>query len=529
VRLIPPIDSGTEVWASGVTYERSRQARGEESGEADIYDRVYTARRPELFFKAPAWRVVTHGEPVAFRADSALNVPEPELALVANAHGEVLGYCVCDDVSSRSIEGENALYLPQAKVYAGSCALSPLIRPAWSLPDLSGERIVLCVLRAGAVAFEGAVGLASMRRDPAELVRYLFASQPFPDGAVLGAEGQGVETALRSFQLTRIALPGMLCGVLDSGLRLAQTLAVRRMLYGEPVSALPVVRARLADAFVDLLISDCCATVAARGVHLVPEQAGVHASAVKYQISGHLLGAMNSLSTVLGANFYLRDGRYGMFQKLLRDLKPAGFGHAARVACLTTVLPQLPVIARRGWAEGTASPAEMFRTDTDPGPLPFERLRLSGRGRDGLLSALSAGMDRASDGGTADGARAADLSGLLDRLRVETEDLRLACAELRPSDVGVDASPRVLGLAARYAALLAASACLNVWLEAGAHGDPSVQDPAWLIAALHRLTPRPGRPAPASIGPVREHLYSQLAERHAAAESFDLSRRALSG
>ena len=188
---LPPVDGDTEVWASGVTYERSRQARGEESDDADIYDRVYDAERPELFFKAPAWRVVTGGEPVAYRADSPLNVPEPELALVVNAHGEVVGYCVCDDMSSRSVEGENALYLPQAKVYAGSCALSALVRPVWDLPDVLSGEITMSVVREGGEAFAGRVALSAMRRDPAVLAAYLLRSQPFPDGAVL-ATGTGI-------------------------------------------------------------------------------------------------------------------------------------------------------------------------------------------------------------------------------------------------------------------------------------------------------------------------------------------------
>ncbi|GAA0975104.1 acyl-CoA dehydrogenase family protein [Nocardiopsis tropica] len=377
--------------------------------------------------------------------------------------------------------------------------------------------------------------IADLRRRPGVGMRGVqlggleFRDCPVPDSAVLGVEGHGIETALRSFQLTRTALPGMLCGVLDSGLRLTQTLAVERMLYGEPVSALPVVRAQLADAFVDLLISDCCATVAARGAHLLPEQMSVHASAVKYQVSGHLLEAMNSLSAVLGASFYLRDGRFGAFQKLLRDLKPAGFGHAARVACLVTMLPQLPVLARRGWAEGPAAPPDVFRPDVELGRLPFERLRLSGKGRDSLLTALATGIDQAADGGTAEGSHADDLRMLMAQLREEAEDLRKACAELRAADIGVDAPPAVLRLPARYAALLAASACLNVWREAGTRQDPSLQDPVWLIAALNRLVTRMGRPGVQGLGPLREHLYSQLAERHAAAESFDLYRRRLPG
>ncbi len=134
-RLLPPVDGRTEVWASGVTYERSRDARVEESTEKSVYEKVYEADRPELFFKSVAWRVVTDGEPIGIRADSDLNVPEPEVAIVLTSGGEIAGYLVCDDVSSRVIEGENPLYLPQAKVYAGACALSAGIRPAWEVDD----------------------------------------------------------------------------------------------------------------------------------------------------------------------------------------------------------------------------------------------------------------------------------------------------------------------------------------------------------------------------------------------------------
>jgi 2-dehydro-3-deoxy-D-arabinonate dehydratase len=117
LRRLAPVDGLTEVWASGVTYRRSRQARMEESGDSDVYARVYDAARPELFFKSVAWRAVGDGDPIGVRADSLSNTPEPELALVLNSAAEIVGLTVCNDVSSRSIEGENPLYLPQAKVY----------------------------------------------------------------------------------------------------------------------------------------------------------------------------------------------------------------------------------------------------------------------------------------------------------------------------------------------------------------------------------------------------------------------------
>ena len=153
--LLPPIDGGTEVWAAGVTYARSRSAREEESSVSRVYELVYEADRPELFFKSVAWRVVTDGEPIGIRQDSDVNVPEAELALVVNAAGETVGYTVCNDVSSRSIEGENPLYLPQAKMYAGSCALASGIRPAWEVTDPGRLGIELEVSRAGGTGLAG--------------------------------------------------------------------------------------------------------------------------------------------------------------------------------------------------------------------------------------------------------------------------------------------------------------------------------------------------------------------------------------
>ena len=195
VRLLPPVDGLTEVWASGVTYERSMDARVEESQTQDVYSRVYAADRPELFFKSVAWRVVTDGEPIAVRPDSAVTVPEPELAVVVTATAEVFGYTVCDDVSSRDIEGENPLYLPQAKVYAGSCALATGIRPAWEVPDPSALGIELRVSRAGATVLEGSTTTARMRRSVADLVTHLVAAQDFPAGAVLST-GTGIVPGL---------------------------------------------------------------------------------------------------------------------------------------------------------------------------------------------------------------------------------------------------------------------------------------------------------------------------------------------
>lgn len=186
VRILPPVDGRTEVWASGVTYEISREARVEESERsADIYELVYHAARPELFFKSVAWRVAGDGQAIAVRDDSTLDVPEPEVALVINAFGEIVGYTACNDVSSRSIEGENPLYLPQAKTYLGGCALGPFIRPAWEIADPYGLSIELTILRSGEVAWAGTASTGQLHRRYDELARWLLHSDVHPHGVIL--------------------------------------------------------------------------------------------------------------------------------------------------------------------------------------------------------------------------------------------------------------------------------------------------------------------------------------------------------
>ncbi|MER6946733.1 fumarylacetoacetate hydrolase family protein [Nonomuraea sp. NPDC000554] len=183
---LAPVEGRMEVWAAGVTYRRSRQARmAESTAAADVYERVYDAPRPELFFKSAAWRVVGDGGTVAVRSDSTIDVPEPELALVLNTHGEIVGYTVCDDMSSRTIEGENPLYLPQAKIYLGGCAVGPAIRPVWEVADPYALPIRMTIRRDGAVAWSGEAETSQLHRRLDDLAGYLFAADVFPDGAVL--------------------------------------------------------------------------------------------------------------------------------------------------------------------------------------------------------------------------------------------------------------------------------------------------------------------------------------------------------
>ncbi|MCS7059891.1 MAG: fumarylacetoacetate hydrolase family protein [Anaerolineae bacterium] len=204
--LVAPIESEQEVWACGVTYLRSRDARKAESQVGDVYQMVYEAKRPEIFFKSIGWRVVGHGKPVRVRADSAWNVPEPELTLVINCQQEIIGFTLGNDMSSRSIEGENPLYLPQAKMYNGACALGPgiVIAEPHEMRELP---IYLEIVRDGKPAFQGETSLRNMKRSLEELVHYLFKEIDFPTGVFL-MTGTGVvppeSFTLQSGDLVRV-------------------------------------------------------------------------------------------------------------------------------------------------------------------------------------------------------------------------------------------------------------------------------------------------------------------------------------
>jgi 2-dehydro-3-deoxy-D-arabinonate dehydratase len=184
VTLHAPIDA-QEVWAAGVTYLRSRDARMEESTQRDVYDRVYDADRPELFLKATPHRVSGPGEPIAVRGDSTWDVPEPELALLLNARGERVGYTIGNDVSSRSIEGENPLYLPQAKVYSRCAGLGPAVALIDEIPEAANLAISLTIRRGGDVLFQDDSSTSRMHRTFADLESYLLRANTFPAGVFL--------------------------------------------------------------------------------------------------------------------------------------------------------------------------------------------------------------------------------------------------------------------------------------------------------------------------------------------------------
>lgn len=212
VQLLAPVER-QEVWAAGVTYLRSKKARMDESEfSASAYDRVYDAPRPELFFKSMPEKVVSSGGEVGIRKDARWNVPEPELALVINSKGRLAGFTIGNDMSSRDIEGENLLYLPQAKMYKNSCALGPCITIGASEKEAREWTISIAIERAGAKVFQGETSVSQIKRSFDELIAYLFRSQDFPNGAIM-LTGTGIVPAddftLKPADLVTIHISGI--------------------------------------------------------------------------------------------------------------------------------------------------------------------------------------------------------------------------------------------------------------------------------------------------------------------------------
>ena len=214
---VAPISPEIELWGAGVTYLRSRDARKEESEIPDIYQRVYEADRPELFFKSNAFRTVTSDQAIGIRFDSPASVPEPEVAIFINRYQEIIGYSICNDVTARSIEGENPLYLSQAKIYVGSTALGPAITPSWLVPPADQMKISAKIVRSGSDIWRAETSLSSLNRSLEELVTYLFRCQNFPYGVILST-GTGIvppmDVALEAGDSVEIAVNGL--GILQN-------------------------------------------------------------------------------------------------------------------------------------------------------------------------------------------------------------------------------------------------------------------------------------------------------------------------
>jgi alkylation response protein AidB-like acyl-CoA dehydrogenase len=351
-----------------------------------------------------------------------------------------------------------------------------------------------------------------------------FDDQPVGQSALVGELGQGVELALRSFQVTRSAVPGMAIGTADSSLRTAVRFAVGRQLYKGSLMQLPQAKATLSAAFLDLLTCDCLALAGVRAVHLLPEETSVYAAGVKYLVPKMLSEAMYELSIVLGARFYVRDGEFGIFQKHVRDLPVLSLGHAGSAACQATIIPQLPRLARRAWFSGTPAPDALFRPHERLDPVPFDRLTLAS-GRDSLSASLVAAVDTLPSGTPPERA----LHGFALRFMDELRQLHEEALDLSPQDRTALASPASFALADRYTVLLAAAAVLGVWQQARDGADPFLADPSWAAEALQRLARRLGHKAADLPAGCAERVHEEVLRRFREHRSYDLYDSVLAG
>ncbi|MDT0269139.1 acyl-CoA dehydrogenase [Streptomyces sp. DSM 44915] len=351
------------------------------------------------------------------------------------------------------------------------------------------------------------VGLRGVRLGGAE-----FHDCPVTEADLLGRPGHGLETAMRSFQITRTVLPSIMTGILDSALRAALRHTTGRRLHGAPVAELPHIRSLLVGAFVDLLTCEALSTVVARTTHLAPRQSSVYGAVVKYAVSTHLLRALDDLATVLGAESFVRDGAEAIFQKLHRDIKPVGFGHAARAACQTALLPHLGLLHRQ-LAKSSELPATAFQSHGELPPLPFGQLAVASRGQDPIAHALPR---LAAELTPAD----APLVEHAGHLRAELDQLVRAGAALPPDQLSLLAEPATYALTARYVAAVTGTACLGRWLCA--RGEPAADgSPDWLVAALTRLRATGRGRAPRALPAALERrLFAELTRR--VAEGRDL-------
>ncbi|WP_405528180.1 acyl-CoA dehydrogenase [Streptomyces avidinii] len=339
-------------------------------------------------------------------------------------------------------------------------------------------------VRAAVTARRTPVGLRGCRFAGVE-----FDDCPVPASALLGPEGSGIETALRSFQISRTVIAATAVAALDTSLRTAVRFDRERSGGWQAGGGRDGGRtgAALTNAFVNLLLYDALAVVATRALHLLPAETSVYSAALKYLLPRVLTETMYDLSIVLGSGFYTREGTLGIFQKHVRDVPVLSLGHAGTVACQATVIPQMPRLARGSWFVEDEAPAGLFRLHGDLPPLRTDRLSLA-CGRDSLSATMLA--VGASIDGT--GPVESALRRLAGQLVEEFRDVRARVLALDAAGAAATARPARFALMDRYALLLAAAAVLGLW-DQGRYGpDPFLADPSWAAAALHRIARRLG-------------------------------------
>ncbi|SEQ05543.1 acyl-CoA dehydrogenase family protein [Streptomyces radiopugnans] len=350
---------------------------------------------------------------------------------------------------------------------------------------------------------------------------------PVPAGALVGGLGGGYELSLRSSLLIRGLIPSIVLAGADTALRTVARFAVRRRAGGRSPLDVQHVRDVLTGAFLDLLMSDCLALVATRGLHLMPRQTSAYAAAAAYLAPKIIAESMDGMSAVLGEESLARDGAYAMFAKQVRDLPVTSLGHAGSAGRQVSLLPQLPFFARHVWFTDAEAPAALFRLHGDLPPLDPAGAALLGDGdplaatlvaTDGLLGSADLPGDVPGDRGA--------LGALTRTLVAELGELRTAFAGIGADDRAALVDPRSFALADRYALVLAAAACLGVWREqrsgAGGPAGAFLADPAWPTAALHRLCRRLGLPLPERPAACESRVLAEVLARLHGRRSYDL-------
>lgn len=343
-----------------------------------------------------------------------------------------------------------------------------------------------------------------------------FDDCPVPGSALLGPLGSGIETALRSFQISRTVISAMAVAAVDTSLRTAVDFAYRHPSRTDSART----DAAVTGAFVNLLLYDSLALASTRALHLLPAETSVYSASLKYLLPRVLTETMYDLSIVLGAGIYTRDGTLGIFGKHVRDVPVLSLGHAGSAACQATVIPQLHRLARRSWFTEDAAPAALFRpgaSGTGLPPLRTERLSLA-CGRDSLSATL---LDvAASVPGRGRVERA--LRALAGQLVEEFRDLRHRVLTLRTEGMAARTSAACFALMDRYALLLAAAAVLGVWRHNQDGADPFLADPSWAAAALHRVARRLGARVDDLPPECMTRIRHEVHLRYSAQRGYDL-------
>jgi alkylation response protein AidB-like acyl-CoA dehydrogenase len=346
-----------------------------------------------------------------------------------------------------------------------------------------------------------------------------FVNCPLPGDSVVGTWGDGVALSLRAFPAVHAVFPSMTVGLVDTALRAAvRTVRDRAAPQGVPVSGSSA-RSAVAGTFADVLIADCLSLVASRSVHLLPDRCDVLTAVTKYIVPKIVSEALYDLSAVMGDAFHAESGLDAVFRKQLRDLSTITFGHVSSAICQSVIVPWLPALATpRRDAEDT--PADLFRLEVPLPPLDGERLARFGGG-DGLLTYLDQAARRLPEALTGQ-PYAEVLHQLVEGLCRESAGIRAEAAALDGADAGLLTGGHSFPLAERYALVLAATACVGVWLNAGAGPEPFATDPAWLTLTLHRLLRRVGRTVPPLPRDAEERLHEEVLDRVRTPRSLDL-------